>query len=180
VGGFKGLGVMTIRAYPQVPENWQGEALPIFDAEWTKRAQTAASFIEEGSRVLDLGCGNGSLRRFLPAGCTWVGYDLRPLTPEVRSIDLDAGEFPSGHFDYVVVLGVLDWLREPRPVLEKARRAAPFLIVNDKRRRWRLHHLFRSKKSELRRLLPGTGWSIKEAIEWGQDPRRHYSVCLLS
>jgi SAM-dependent methyltransferase len=171
---------MVIQPYAQVPKNWQGEALPIFDPEWAKRAQTAASFISEGSRVLDLGCGNGSLRRFLPAGCTWIGYDLRPLNAEVHPIDLDAGEFPPGHFDYIVLLGVLDWLREPRAVLAKARRVAPFLIANDKCRRWRLRHLLKSKKSELERLLPGTGWSRKSRMEWGQDQRRHYSVCLLA
>jgi SAM-dependent methyltransferase len=171
---------VILTAYQQVPDDWHGEALPQFNIEWAARAETAAGFIHEGSRVLDLGCGNGSLRGFLPPGCTWIGYDLRPLGTDVLPIDLDAGEFPTGHFDYVVLLGVLDWLSEPRAVLEKARRASPFLIANDKCRRWHLRHLLKSKRSELARLLRGTGWSVRKRVEWGRDSRRRYSVCLLS
>lgn len=39
------------------------------DPVWDGRARIAARLIGQGSRVLDIGCGNMALEAFLPAGC---------------------------------------------------------------------------------------------------------------
>ncbi len=98
---------------------WRGQAWPQFYEKWRERAKVTASFIKPNSRVLDLGCGSGLLRDYLPEGCTWHGYDIEPLSPDIRYIDLDAGEFPQGEYDYISLF-VLAWLRDPKPCLKWA------------------------------------------------------------
>ncbi|HDJ30365.1 MAG TPA: glycosyltransferase [bacterium] len=41
-----------------------------------KRYQLIASFIKEGEKVLEPGCGTGFLRNFLPSGSFYFGFDL--------------------------------------------------------------------------------------------------------
>jgi SAM-dependent methyltransferase len=170
---------MVVDPYKSKPQGWRGEVLPIFKEEWSARARVAASFIPPESRVLDLGCGAGLLRDLLPQGCSWVGYDLRPLHSEIRPIDLDSGDFPHGSHDYVVLLGVLDWLGSPGSLLKKARLSAANLIASDKYRHWSWRNPVRKGASLLEHVLPGTGWSISTSVGWGSDAKHFYSVCHL-
>jgi SAM-dependent methyltransferase len=165
----------------QVP-GWQGEALPQFEEHWSVRAKSAASLIAPNSRVLDLGCGACLLRRLLPEGCEWLGYDLRPQSPDVVALDLDAGEFPDCSSDYVVLLGVLTWLKHPTDVLKRARRCAPHLIASDRlpRRFWRTA----ARGEELEPMLPGTGWTLDKRVLWRRGKRHNgqsadFVVCRL-
>ncbi len=164
-----------------VKPGWRGEALSELSRLWTERAKIAASLIEPGSRILDLGCGEGLLRQFLPQGCTWKGYDLRPLRPEVGLLDLDNGGYPDGHFDYVMMLGVLTWLSNPIAVLQRALSSAPFLIASDRRRRWRWKQPLRlpTRSDELDRMVAVTQWQIDRKIEWCRDPEQELYVCRL-
>ena len=97
-----------------------------------ERAAVAAQFIEPGSSVLDIGCGAMLIRKHLAPDVKYVGYDIVPELPETHVIDLDAHEFPSGHWDYVILLGVLPWIEEKAWVLRKARHSAKNLIVTRK------------------------------------------------
>ena len=167
----------------QIRAQWHGEALPELKESWSVRAQVAASLIAPNSRVLDLGCGASLLRPMLPDDCEWFGYDLRPLSPDVVALDLDAGEFPDGNYDYVVLLGVLTWLKRPVDVLKRARQHAPHLIASDRlsRRLWRTA----DTSEELEQMLPGTGWSLDKRVVWQRGKRDNgrptdFVVCRLS
>jgi hypothetical protein len=156
---------------------WRGEALPEYEKRWLARASVAASLIKPGTDVLDIGCGAMLLHRVLPTGCR-RGFDVRPLAPEVERLDLDTGEFPSGRFDYIVMLGVLGWLQDPVAVLRRARTCAPYLIASDRLRRpfplW-----VGGKSDELIAMLPGTGWSLSRTVVWRRALRTNFVVCLL-
>jgi 2-polyprenyl-3-methyl-5-hydroxy-6-metoxy-1,4-benzoquinol methylase len=89
------------------------------------------SAIEQGSRVLDLGCSQGLLARPLREKDVRVtGVDLAP--PERQSVELDQYfqrdlelplELPVGReFDYVVVSDVIEHLRNRGQLLRGARR----------------------------------------------------------
>jgi SAM-dependent methyltransferase len=153
----------------QLRATWHGAALSEFEEYWSVRAKVAASLIAPNSRVLDLGCGASLLRRTLPEGCEWFGYDLKPLSPDVVALDLDAGEFPDGTYDYVVLLGVLAWLKRPVEVLKRARQCAPHLIASDRlsRRFWKTA----DTGEELEPMLPGTGWSLDKRVVWQRGKR---------
>lgn len=76
-----------------------------------KRAQFAAQFIPAGARVLELGCGRGMLRKYLPNACRYQGCDLIAREAETIVCDLNAGEFPTEaamQADVIVMLGVLE------------------------------------------------------------------------
>lgn len=103
------------------------------------RAECSSSSDEGGSplRVLDLGCGTGiSSQVFLDSEdpkCRVVGMDLTPaMCSEARrsrefeevicgAID-EPLPFPEARFDAVVMLGVLEFIKEPAEVAKEARR----------------------------------------------------------
>lgn len=90
-----------------------------------------ADWIRPGARVLDLGCGDGTLLAHLYAtkGVTGFGLEIDPDNiarcvargVDVIQTDLDRGlrEFEGGGFDYVVMTQSLQALHFPQRVLEE-------------------------------------------------------------
>src|ERR671911_954857 len=80
----------------------------------------ARRFVAEAlARVLNVGCGEGELARYLPAG-TWVGLDNSQTMLDRAPAGGVLGEatalpFPNGSFDSVAILYVLYHLSDPRP-----------------------------------------------------------------
>ena len=98
-------------------------------------------WIHPGSRVLDLGCGDGSLLAALQEQRQVSGYGLE-IDPEnvatcVRSgvnviqADIDAGlqQFQSGSFDYVLMTQALQALHHPERSLDEMLRIGRTAIV---------------------------------------------------
>ena len=90
------------------------------------RCRKALPFV--GHRVLDLGCGKGTILRYLGPGVRYTGVDrdrrsvsaLRRLYPqyEFHLADLDVGLPPlEPGFDTVLLLAVLEHLRDPQGLL---------------------------------------------------------------
>ena len=103
--------------------------------------QVISDWIEPGSKVLDLGCGNGSLLRHLQETKGTSGYGLE-LNPQMiaRCIDngvnviqtnLDKGlsYFDSNSFDYVILSLTLQAMRNPKTLLEDMLRVGKQGIV---------------------------------------------------
>jgi hypothetical protein len=110
-------------------EYWRDAAN--FAEDWHSRSIQAARFVAPGSRVLDLGCGPAmALRNYLPSGCAYTPADLVPWTPEVQWTDADEGIFPPGEFDYVIVLGVIEYLSAPDRVFQFARERSNSMVVS--------------------------------------------------
>jgi SAM-dependent methyltransferase len=89
--------------------------------------RVARRFIAEGfAWVLDVGCGEGELARYLPDGA-WVGLDNSPTMLELAPAGGVLGEatalpFPDESFDGVAILYVLYHLPDPRLALAEAHR----------------------------------------------------------
>ena len=101
-----------------------------YDARWSSRSDLAARFIEPSARVLEIGAGAGFLRAALPEGVAYTGADLNPLEPDYLRLDLDADPMPDGAFDYVVLLGVLEYLHRPEEAFAKCLQYADTVILS--------------------------------------------------
>ncbi len=101
-----------------------------------------AGWIEEGSSVLDLGCGEGSLLDYLirrkKARAMGVDIDFEEIASCVKKgipvlqMDLDESldDFESGSFDYVIVSQTIHQLQRPDNLIEEILRIGKHAIVS--------------------------------------------------
>lgn len=97
--------------------------------------RTLADFIPQGARVLDIGCGSGTLAKrimTLRPDVTIEGIDVlvRPGTEiPVTEFDGDTIPWPDGHFDIALFVDVLHHTEAPARLLAEAKRVSKGGIV---------------------------------------------------
>lgn len=101
-----------------------------------------ADMVEKGSRVLDIGCGDGQLLRLLidRRGVDGRGLELsqsgvnqcvaKGLSVIQGDADSDLAAYPDDGFDYVILSQTLQATRHPRDVLEHLLRIGRRAIVS--------------------------------------------------
>ena len=101
-----------------------------------------AEWVRPGSRVLDLGCGDGTLLKYLKSRLGVTGYGIEIVDDKVLACvrngvnviqgDLERGlaEFGDRSFDYVILSQTLQATRHPRIVLEHMLRIGRHAIVS--------------------------------------------------
>ena len=101
-----------------------------------------ATLIEPGARVLDVGCGDGSLLRYLVdrKGVDGRGLEIsragvqeclsQGLSVVQGDADTDLKNYPTGAFDYVVLSETLQTTHNPIVVLRELVRIGHFAIVS--------------------------------------------------
>jgi methionine biosynthesis protein MetW len=101
-----------------------------------------AELVPKGSRVLDLGCGNGALLELLreQRGCTGYGVEIadakvlecvkRGVNVIQRNLDEGLGLFKDGSFDVVLQLDTLQHLRNTAELLRETARVGRSAIVS--------------------------------------------------
>ncbi len=104
--------------------------------------QLIADMIEPGARVLDVGCGDGTLLDYLVHFRQVDGRGIE-LSPEGVKASISAGlsviqgdaetdlkDFPDNSFDYVVLSQTLQAMHQPRTVLEHLLRIGRRAVVS--------------------------------------------------
>ncbi|MGD9967803.1 MAG: methionine biosynthesis protein MetW [Hyphomonadaceae bacterium] len=104
--------------------------------------QVIAQMIDDGARVLDLGCGDGALMQLLARQCKARvrGMEIDPhkahrcvvrgLSVVQGDVERDLAEFPSGAFEYVILSHTIQHLRQPEAALKQAARVGDRVIVS--------------------------------------------------
>lgn len=129
--------------------------------------------VRPGSRVLDVGCGEGDLLELLTREKSVDGQGLeishdgvsaclaRGLAVVQGDADHDLDDFPARAFDYAILSQTLQAMRDPRHVLNELLRIAERAVVslpNFGHWRVRLHLLTKGRMPETR-ALPEPWWS---------------------
>ncbi len=101
-----------------------------------------ADFIPAGSRVLDLGCGDGALLDFLvhQRGAMGRGIEIgeagvltcvrRGLSVRQGNLQEGLGDYPDRSFDYVVLAQTLPFLDDPAMILAEMLRVGQRAVVS--------------------------------------------------
>ena len=115
---------------------------PASPDELRRDLRLIADMIEPGSRVLDIGCGDGALLAYLARekGADGRGIELRQsgvnacvrhgLSVIQGDADHDLSAFPDGAFDVVVLSQTLQATHRPRHVVEELLRIGKRAIVS--------------------------------------------------
>ena len=107
----------------------------VFDRRIEVLTRTLADFIPANARVLDIGCGSGTLARRIMAlrpDVSIEGIDVlvRPGTEiPVAEFDGDTIPWPDGHFDIALFVDVLHHTEAPARLLAEAKRVSKGGIV---------------------------------------------------
>lgn len=114
------------------------------------------------------------LRGMLPDGCDYTPSDLWQRHPDIVVADLNGAEFPTGHWDFVTILGVIEYLDNPSWVLRTARERAARLIlscglwpivtsrsIRHPEERGQVNYF---RKADLTSLLSRAGWTIERSV----------------
>lgn len=124
-------------------------------------------WIDPGSRVLDLGCGDGSLLAYLQAerGVSGYGIEIDPVNIvaciekgiNVLQSDLDAGlsDFDAGSFDHVVMTQTLQAVKYPHLLIaEMLRVGRQGIVTFPNMCHWRARLQFLAGHMPVTRTLP--------------------------
>jgi methionine biosynthesis protein MetW len=104
--------------------------------------QSIGSTIESGSKVLDLGCGNGDLIAWLETNkhvqCTGIEQDkekaahciARGLSVLQGDLNEEVDDYPTSSFDYVILSQTLQQVFEPARLLHSLARIGKKVVVS--------------------------------------------------
>jgi methionine biosynthesis protein MetW len=135
--------------------------------------------VEQGARVLDLGCGDGELLQWLAAnkGVDARGVEIsservlraiaRGVTVSQGDIDQGLADYPDQAFDYVILSQTLQETRQPRNVLTEMLRVGRAAIVAFPNfGHWRMRlSMLSSGRAPRTKLFP---------YEWYESPNIHF------
>lgn len=140
--------------------------------------ETITGIIEENSRVLDLGCGEGDLLKMLceKKNCTGVGVDIdqnnaisaieKGLSIIQGDIDEGLKEFSDKEYDYVILNQTLQSTEKPDYVIKEMLRVGEKVVVSFPNfAYWKVRfYLFFKGKMPKSNILP---------FEWFDTPNIH-------
>ncbi len=136
-----------------------------------------AEWIPRGASVLDLGCGDGSLLRYLKETCAVKGYGVEINDLDIVSCiannvnviqnDLESGlaDFEDGSFDFVILSQTLQATRHTEPLIREILRVGKAGIVSFPN--------FGYWRNRIRVMLGNMPLSSELPYQWYNTPNVH-------
>lgn len=151
------------------PDNVTGRA------SWNRRAEPAARLIRGLVKVLDVGCGDMHVERFLPAGSTYIPLDCQKRDERTIVQDLNREPLPDLDVDLVLVLGTLEHLHDqPKFLQQLARFPRAILTYNpaelvdpEVSRRWVSEGSVTFTSRKLEKLFARYGLKVAQRVPFG-------------
>ncbi len=125
-------GSKELQDYYRARAAWRGPG----EERMRFRKAAALGRVAPGARVLDIGCRDGGLRRYLPPDTRYQGMDIAPdfAGADIVTADISLGiPFPDATFDWVFCIEVLEHVPNPYGALTEIHRAlrpAGVLVVS--------------------------------------------------
>jgi hypothetical protein len=151
---------------------------------WEARTEKAASFIPNGSRVIEFGAGHRALERYLDPSCTYVPSDIVDRGPGTLVHDLNQRPLPdlgADVYDVAVLMGVLEYIRDVPAVLDWLTELVPVVVLSyvcvtanrhslrgmrDRANRLGVGWMNNYREEELRSLFHERGYACLRAETW--------------
>ena len=114
-------GSDELRTFYRARSRWRSGG----EERMRQKKAAALAGVSAGASVLEIGCRDGGLRRFLPAGVRYQGMDIAPefAASDILIRDVSEGiPFPDGSFDHVFCIEVLEHVPNPFGALSEIRR----------------------------------------------------------
>lgn len=109
------------------PAAWN--QIEYFDPAWEKRIQQMSSFIPSGSSVMDLGCGQMNLKKYIPDSL-YIPVDYRRRDDQTVICDFNKHEFPEQKADTIFVSGCLEYITDFTWFINSMCQAAHLIIIS--------------------------------------------------
>ena len=97
---------------------------------WSSRAEMASGLIPDGASILEIGVGAGDFRNRVQGRCSYEGADLAPLEDTTLILNLETDPLPDKEYDFVVLLGVLEYIYETENAVRKLCAAASNVVCS--------------------------------------------------
>jgi SAM-dependent methyltransferase len=114
-------GSDELRTFYRARSGWRSGG----EERMRQRKAAALARVPAGAAVLEIGCRDGGLRRFLPPGIRYQGMDIAPefAASDILIRDVSEGiPFPDASFDHVFCIEVLEHVPNPYGALAEIRR----------------------------------------------------------
>jgi hypothetical protein len=99
--------------------------------DWDQRTSILGNYITSGSKVIEFGSGNMSLKKMLPKNCTYTPSDIVKRTEETIVCDLNEPiSFDLSFYNTAVFSGVFEYVYDIDTVFKQLEKHIPHIILS--------------------------------------------------
>ena len=99
--------------------------------DWNQRTSILGNYITPGSKVIEFGSGNMSLKKMLPENCTYTPSDIVKRTEETIVCDLNGPiYFDLSFYNTAVFSGVFEYVYDIDTVFKQLENHIPHIILS--------------------------------------------------
>jgi hypothetical protein len=99
--------------------------------DWNQRTSILGNYITPGSKVIEFGSGNMSLKKMLPENCVYTPSDIVKRTEETIVCDLNEPiSFDLSFYNTAVFSGVFEYVYDIHAVFKQLEKHIPHIILS--------------------------------------------------